>query len=82
VEEHGAGRQLLQWRIQPVVSRFLALLAVCFLILSIIAGRACGLAAASTLAIIALAFGFWVYWDCSVAFGVAFEALKRLEEEK
>jgi len=82
VEEHGAGRQLLQWRIQPVFSWFVALLAVCLLVLSIIAGRASELAAASTLAVLALAFCFWVYCDCSVAFGVALEALKSLEEEE
>jgi hypothetical protein len=30
VEEHGAGRQLLRWRIQPVVNRFVVVLAACF----------------------------------------------------
>lgn len=80
VEEHGAGRQMLRWRIGPAVSWFVLLFAVLLLALACLAARAGSRAAALIGAAATLIFVLWIYRDCSLAAGLAMDALARLEE--
>jgi hypothetical protein len=80
VEEHGAGRQLLRWRIRPVVSWLFVLLVVSLLAVSCMAARSGGIVVALISAVAALGFVGWICRDCSLASGVALEALVQVEE--
>jgi hypothetical protein len=76
VEEHGAGKQMLRWRVRPTVNWFAALSAVFLLSASILAARPGHAVAALIVAAGALAFFFWIYRDCSLALGTALSALE------
>jgi GT2 family glycosyltransferase len=80
VEEHGAGKQLFRWRIRPVISYFVALVAILLLFVSIMAARAEGFIAALIGAGGVVAFASWIWRDCSLASGVALDALAELED--
>jgi glycosyltransferase involved in cell wall biosynthesis len=79
LEEHGAGQQLLRWRIQPVVGRCATLLALGFVLLAFVAAKDGGLAAACVSAVLAFVLALWVYRDCSTAAGAAIHALEQLQ---
>jgi hypothetical protein len=80
LEEHGAGKQLLRWRICPIMSWWVALSAALLLSLSIVAARADGATAAPIGAAGAVGFAFWIYRDCSLASSAALDALAALAE--
>jgi hypothetical protein len=80
LEEHGAGKQLLRWRICPIMNGWVALAAAVLLSLSLVAARADGVAAAPIGAAGALGFAWWIYRDCSLASSAALDALAALEE--
>jgi hypothetical protein len=80
VEEHGAGRQLLRWRIRLVVSWFFVLLAALLLVVAWMAARSGEIAVALISGAAALGFVAWIFHDCSLASGVALEALARVAE--
>lgn len=81
VEDHGSGRQLLRWRVEPVVSWFSTFLACCFLVLSILAACSGSFRASLVVAMIALGLSLWIYRDCSIAFGTVIDALRGVEKD-
>jgi hypothetical protein len=68
------------WR-QPIGSWFMTFWASCFCILSILAARTGALSAMLGMASIALGLTMWIYRDCSIAFKVVLDALRRVEED-
>jgi GT2 family glycosyltransferase len=82
VEEHGSGKQLLRWKVQPVMSLAFALTAGLLLLISILAARAESFVAASCAAGAALLLGFWICRDCGFATGTALDALKKTGEAR
>jgi O-antigen biosynthesis protein len=81
IEEHGEGRQLLRWRVRPVVSSTAILLLASALTLLALSARSGALAVSAVLAAAAIVVAAWVWRDCAAALGNALEALRRLEEE-
>jgi len=80
VEEHGAGRQLLRWRIRPVVSWFFALLAGLLLAVAWMAARSGEVVVALIGGAACVGLVAWIYRDSSLASAVALDALARVEE--
>jgi GT2 family glycosyltransferase len=82
VEEHGAGRQLLRWQVRCTIGKFVPGLAGVLLLLSITAFLSSATAASAVLALAVAGLIAWIYRDCSLAAGIALDALTRIGEEQ
>jgi GT2 family glycosyltransferase len=82
VEEHGAGRQLLRWRVRPRTSRVASTLAAAFAVLSALALAANQFPAGLALLAVGGCLATWMYRDCSFAAGAVAASIRRLQEEE
>ena len=81
VEEHGAGRQFLKWRVEPRFSRLTAALSLVLISLAAAAAFTHNASAAVLLAAAAIGLGAWIWRDCSVSVGSALLAIEKLKSE-
>ena len=82
IEEHGAGRQLLRWRVRPVFNTPVAVLAIGLLALAAAGAHSRQFLVAALTGMAGILLALWVYRDCSLASGSAFAAVESLEERK
>jgi glycosyltransferase involved in cell wall biosynthesis len=79
VEEHGAGRQLLRWRVWPVVSRWYRLIVAASVVLAIGAAFDRAWIASAALGCSALLLGVRASMECCRAMGEAQAGLENLK---
>ena len=78
VEEHGAGRQLLRWRIWPRVSPAVMLVAAALCVLAVLAAMDRAWLAAAALAVGCIVVSLRIWLECGRGVGAARDAVGRM----